>query len=186
MSKHSPSHSNDDDDDEDDGKDRYIKQRNQNRVSQLEEYCEKLSSENKRLKSDLRKAHTTKSGRLSKGGMRTENEWSGHEANLSDRISSFCGSYLFGRYKFLQDGWETYNPDNKDSLSSFFEQKLKDVNRIDYEDQWDRIYVPTIVSKYTTLRCNLNNSIREQYKGESLGRECLCILFLVLTSVLSN
>jgi hypothetical protein len=166
MSKRSQSSSSDDNEDGVDNKDRYNIERSvQNRVSQLEKYCEKLNSENKRLKSELRKAQSTKSGRLSKGGMRTENEWSGHEANLSDRISSFCGSFLFRRYKFLKDGWETYNPGNKDSLSSFFERKIPDVNRNDYEDQWDRIYVPTIASKYKSLRCNLNNSIREQYKG---------------------
>jgi len=148
----------------------------------LEDCCNELEIYNKRLKSELRKAQT-KSGWLTKGGMRTDNKWSSQEAN--DRISSFCGAYLFPRYKFLLDGWEKYNQDNTDSLSLFFERKLKDVNRVDYEDQWDRIYVPTIASKYKTLRCNLNNAIREQYKGELLDREFLCILF-VLTFVISK
>ena len=117
--------------------------------------------------------------------MRTQNEWSGSEANLSDRISSFCGSYLYPRYKFLHDGWEKYNEDNKDSLSSFFKRKFEDNNRVNYEDQWDRIYVPSIAAKYKTLRCNLNNAIREQYKSELLCSVCLCVLF-VLTFVNSN
>jgi len=142
----------------------YVKQGVNKRVRQLEAECDELKRENKWLKSELRKAQT-KSGRLTKVGMMTHNEWNAQEAQLSDSVSSFCGSYLFRRYKFLKDGWETYNPGNKDSLSSFFERKIQDVNRNDYEDQWDRIYVPTIASKYKSLRCNLNNSIREQYKG---------------------
>ena len=78
MSKRSPSSSSDDNEDDVDNnnnnKDHYIERGVQNRVSQLEKYCEKLKSENKRLKSELRKEKSTKSGRLSKGGMRTENE----------------------------------------------------------------------------------------------------------------
>ena len=73
--------------------------------------------------------------------------------------------YLFPHDKFLKDGWEKYNPDKDDSLSSFIGRKLPDDHRVDYEDQWDRVYVPSIASKYKTLRCNLNNAIREQYKG---------------------
>ena len=83
------------------------------------------------------------------------------------------------------DGWEKYNQDNKDSLSLFIKRKFEDNNRVDYEDQWDRIYVPTIASKYKTLRCNLNNAIREQYKGELLHSKCLCLQF-VLTFAISN
>lgn len=187
MSKRSPSFSDDDDNDDDDvdnNKDSHIKQRVTKRVRDLEDKCYQYKLENKRLKSQLKKAQNS-SGRLTKGGMRTENEWSGNEANLSDMISSFCVSYLFPRYKFLMDGWEKYNQDNKDSLSSFIKRKFEDDNRVDYEDQWDRIYVPTIASKYKTLRCNLNNAIREQYKGELLHSKCLCLQF-VLTFAISN
>lgn len=151
---------------------------------QLEERCDVLTRENTRLKAELRKAQT-KSRRMTKGGMRTYNEWNAKEANLSDRISSFCGSYVFRRYKFLKDGWETYKPDNVNSLSSFFKRKVVDVHRDDYEDEWERIYVPSISSKFKTLRCNLNNTIREQYKGKSGVSDLLCILF-VLIIVLSN
>ncbi len=35
-----------------------------------------------------------------------------------------------------------------------------------YEDQWERIYVPVICQKYNMMRGNLNNEIRKQYFGE--------------------
>ena len=136
-------------------------------VTKLDELCKQLKDENKWLKSELRKARSrSRSGRLKKGDMITDYEWTGQEANLSERITSFCRDYLFPRYKFLKDGWEKYNPDRDDSLSSFIRRKLPDDRQqVDYEDQWERVYVPSIASKYKTLRCNLNNAIREQYKG---------------------
>jgi len=104
-------------------------------------------------------------------------------ATKEDREMGVDDAVTVGRKR---EGKTSMEGDTISPLTIRKKRKLKDVDRIDYEDQWDRIYyVPTIASKYTTLRCNLNNSIREQYKGESLGSECLCILF-VLTSVLSN
>ena len=97
MSKRSPSSRDDgdnDDDDVDNNKDSHIKQRVTKRIRDLEDKCYQYKLENKRLKYELKKAQNS-SGRLTKGGMRTENEWSGNEANLSDIISSFCVSYLF-------------------------------------------------------------------------------------------
>jgi len=78
------------------------------------------------------------------------------------------------RYKFLNEGWETYEKEDGDSLSSFLKKKITAINISDdlYEEQWDRIYVPTICSKFKSLRCNLNNAIREQYKGELRVSEC--------------
>ena len=161
----------DDDDDsnnfdvDDKDSNEYVKLGVNKRVRQLEAECDELKRENKRLKSELRKAQT-KSGRLTKVGMMTHNDWNAQEAQLSDSVSSFCGSYLFRQYKFLHDGWETFDLEDRNSLSSFFKRKLPSGISGDYEDHWDRIYVPSICSKYKTLRCNLNNAIREQYKGE--------------------
>lgn len=165
---HSMKNDEEDDDEEDDDEQGDNINNSLHRVRQLEAQCAKLKNENKRLKSDLQSART-KSGRLTKVGMITHNDWTAKEAALSDSISSFCGSYLFRRYKFLKEGWETFNKDDADSLSSFLKRKkITTFNISDdlYEDQWDRIYVPTICSKFKSLRCNLNNAIREQYKGE--------------------
>jgi hypothetical protein len=35
-----------------------------------------------------------------------------------------------------------------------------------FEDEWDRIYIPTIGLKYTHMRCNLGSDIQAQYFGE--------------------
>ena len=172
STSHSKKHDDEDEDDEDEGVFNNNSQQN-NRVRQLEAQCAQLTSENNRLKSELKKAQK-KSGRLTKVGMITHNDWTSQEAELSERISSFCGSHLFWRYKFLNDGWETYDKEDADSLSSFLKKKITAINISDdiYEEQWDRIYVPTICSKFKSLRCNLNNAIRGQYKGELRVSEC--------------
>jgi hypothetical protein len=36
----------------------------------------------------------------------------------------------------------------------------------EFEDQWERVYVPVIGLKYQTMRCNLGNKVRAQYFGE--------------------
>ena len=175
STSHSKKYDEEDEEDEDDEDEGVMNNNNQrnNRVRQLEAQCAQLTSENNRLKSELKKAKT-KSSRLTKVGMITHNDWTGQEAELSERISSFCGSYLFRRYKFLNEGWETYDKEDADSLSSFLKKKITSINISDdlYEEQWDRIYVPTICSKFKSLRCNLNNAIREQYKGELRVSEC--------------
>ena len=50
--------------------------------------------ENKRLKSELRKALSSNS-RETKGDIRKDNGRNGEEVNLSDRVSLFCRDYLF-------------------------------------------------------------------------------------------
>jgi hypothetical protein len=36
----------------------------------------------------------------------------------------------------------------------------------EFEDQWERVYVPVIGLKYQNMRCNLGNDVRAQYFGE--------------------
>jgi hypothetical protein len=36
----------------------------------------------------------------------------------------------------------------------------------EFEDQWERVYVPVIGLKYQNMRCNLGNAIQAQYFGE--------------------
>ncbi len=100
--------------------------------------------------------------------------WSAAKATLASRITEFCQDDLFPKYKFLDKNWHVCDLDNKNSLLSFVSTKVKDQNlhmRIvtmgaKFEDQWERIYVPVIRSKYQTIRCNLNNDIWKVYSGE--------------------
>jgi hypothetical protein len=36
----------------------------------------------------------------------------------------------------------------------------------EFEDQWERVYVPVIGLKYQNMRCNLGNKVQAQYFGE--------------------
>ena len=128
---------------------------------------------NKRLKSELRKALSSNS-RGTKGDIRKVNDWNGEEVNLSDRVSLFCRDYLFPRFKFLSDDWQKYDAENENSLSYFVGKRMKMNSMNRYEDLWERVFVPTIRLKYQTIHCNLNNAIKQIYKGESLNWEVIC------------
>ena len=136
------------------------------RIKRKDREFDELVDENNRLKSELRKALSSNS-RGTKGDIRKDNDWNGEEVNLSDRISLFCRDYLFSRFKFLSDDWQKYDAENENSLSYFVGKRMKMNSMNTYEDLWERVFVPTIRLKYQTLRCNLNNAIKQIYKGES-------------------
>jgi hypothetical protein len=145
-------------------------------IKRKDQELDELVDENKRLKSELRKALSSNS-RGTKGDIRKDNGWNGEEVNLSDRVSLFCRDYLFPRFKFLSDDWQKYDAENENSLSYFVGKRMKMNSMNRYEDLWERVFVPTIRLKYQTIRCNLNNAIKQIYKGESLNWEvifCFC------------
>ncbi len=127
----------------------------------------------KRLKEEL-KNYKEKVRHSSKGDIRDSNGWTGNEAMLADKVTKFSGNYMFPCYKFLKKGWQDYNPMNKKSLSYFVVRKMADTYRSmriptigrEFEDQWERVYVPVIGLKYQNMRCNLENDIQAQYFGE--------------------
>ena len=145
-------------------------------IKRKEQELDELVDENKKLKSELRKALSSNS-RGTKGDIRKDYGWNGEEVNLSDRVSLFCRDYLFPRFKFLSDDWHKYDAENENSLSYFVGKRMKMNSMNRYEDLWERVFVPTIHLKYQTIRCNLNNAIKQIYKGESLNWEvifCFC------------
>jgi len=128
-------------------------------IKRKEQELDELVDENKRLKSELRKALSSNS-RGTKGDIRKDYGWNGEEVNLSDRVSLFCRDYLFPRYKFLSDDWQKYDAENENSLSYFVGKRMKMNSMNRYEDLWERVFVPTICLKYQTIHCNLNNAIK--------------------------
>jgi hypothetical protein len=126
--------------------------------------CNELENVLKSMRMEIRilKSHD----RQTKRQMRIDYEWTGEEANLSDKVSEWCKTFLFPRYKFLKDGWMKYS-DAPESLSSFAQRKLKMEEIDDFRGQWERVICPTIQMKYVTIRCNLNNKVRKTYKGKS-------------------
>jgi hypothetical protein len=111
-----------------------------------------------------------------KGDIWNANDLTGKEANLADKVMEFCKDFLFPHYKllFLKDGWKSYKPENNKSFCYFVGKNMANTYtnmRIaaagsTFEDEWDRISVPTIGLKYTHMRCNLGSDIQAQYFGE--------------------
>jgi hypothetical protein len=132
-----------------------------------------LEVENKQLKEKLN-CSKKKYRRSSKEDIRNYNEWSFDKANLANKINNFSRDVMFLHYKFLKEGWQDYEPSNKKSLSYFLGQKMADTYqnmRIltsgrEFEDQWERVYVPVIEKKYQNTRNNVGNDIRETYFRE--------------------
>jgi hypothetical protein len=56
--------------------------------------------------------------RTNKKTLRESMRWSGEEINFADNINTFVRVFLFPRYKFLREGWQDYQHDKKNSLSS--------------------------------------------------------------------
>ena len=92
-------------------------------------------------------------------------QWYGEESIFADMVTQFCKTYLFPRFKFLKHGWNDFNR-NRGSLSSLVNQHIKVPEGADYEDQWERVIVPTIRLKYINMKCNLNNDVRATYKSK--------------------
>jgi hypothetical protein len=139
----------------------------------LQQQLYDLKEENRKLQVELRKLNATGSW-MTKLDLQSLYNWSAAKATLASRITEFCKDYLFPKYKFLDENWQVCDLDNKNSLFFVVSTKVKDQNphmRIvmtaaKFEDQWERIYVPVIQSKYQTIRCNLSNDIRKAYLGE--------------------
>jgi hypothetical protein len=156
------------------------------RVCDLEYDLRQLEADNKRLKVEL-KFSKKKYRHLSKEDIRTYNEWTFDEANLANKINDFSRDVMFQHYKFLKEGWQDYKLSNQKSLSYFVGQKMADTYqnmRIltsgrEFEDQWDRVYVPVIEKKYQNMRNNIGNNIRETYFRELHDQVHCLVLFVI-------
>ena len=130
----------------------------------LTERCKLLESTVKSLQREISVLKSS-SERKTKKQLRIDYDWDGENANLSDKVSNWVKTYLFPRYKFLNDGWMAYDKKGE-SLSSFVQRKMNMDNEDNYQDLWERVISPTILQKYVTIRCNLNNDVRRAYKSK--------------------
>ncbi len=139
----------------------------------MQQQLYELKEENRKLQVELKKLNAAGSW-TTKLDLQSSYNWSAANATLTSRITELCKDYLFPKYKFLDENWQVCDLDNKNTLTSFVSTKVKNQNphmRIvtrgaKFEDQWERIYMPVIQSKYQMIRCNLNNDIRKAYLGE--------------------
>ena len=101
--------------------------------------------------------------RPNKKDLRESFRWSGEEINFSDGVNTFVREFLFPRYKFLGGGWQNYERDKRNSLSSMCLRRLSLPEGSDMKDIWERVIVPTIQMKYVNIKGNMNNDIKKIY-----------------------
>ena len=125
-----------------------------NYVTQLENKLHELRNEVRRLKSDNR------GKKSSKDELRRTYRWTEADLMFSDQVITFAKEYLFPRFKFLNKGWIQFKPRKEKSFSYFVKRHLPIRPDKNFANEWEQIIAPTIVKKYTDMRCNLNNEVR--------------------------
>jgi len=109
--------------------------------------------------------------RMKKEKVREELKWTGEETTFTETVNHFCWIFLFPKFKFLKYGWTEIMPDKKNSFYSLCMCHLKIPEGADKKDIWDRVIVPSVMRKYQTMKCNLNNDIKLLYMSTAI---CLC------------
>lgn len=135
-----------------------------NYVDFLKKQVDKLTNEVRTLKS---RAAYGGGRRGSLRELRTTYKWSEDDLDCSEQVMRFCSEYLFPRYKFLEPGWIVHDPTRDGmSFSLFVKKHLPLPDNMVFEEKWDNLIAPTIVKKYTDMRCNVNSFVRNIYLCE--------------------
>jgi hypothetical protein len=124
----------------------------------------------KKLQAEME--YMKKRSKPSKKTIREMIMWSGEEINFSKSVNTFVREFLFPRYKFLKEGWQRYEPNMKNSLSSMCLHRLSLPEGSDTEDIWIRVIVPSIQMKYINIKGNMNNDLKKIYMS------VYCILYI--------
>ena len=145
-----------------------------NYVRYLESKMRKMVDEMRTLKSKA--AHAGgKRGNLRE--LRITYKWTEDDIDVSEQVIKFCSEYLFPRFKFLEKGWIVHNPEKENRFSMFVKtQHLPLPDDVVFEEKWDTLIAPSIVKKYTDMRCNVNAFVRDTYLSECVA----CILLLIV------
>lgn len=93
-----------------------------------------------------------------------------------DTVTEFTTDYLFPRFKFLHDGWMDIDPTDRHCFSSVVKRHFPMPDGRVFEDEWTRIMVRSIAVKYTQLRCNVNNMMRDAYIGKYTGHTVAIVI----------
>jgi hypothetical protein len=123
---------------------------------------------------------------------RDKTRWTGEELTFVKDINDFCKEKIYPKEKFLRKNWQVYLQDNETSLSFVMMKNLSIPEGSDPRDIWNRVIVPSIRDKYQSMRCNMNNKIKEIYKSmrivfdvptllivccNILRKHCCCVLY---------
>jgi len=115
----------------------------------------------KKLRAEM--DYMKKRSKPSKKTIREIMMWSGEEINFSESVNTFIQEFLFPRYKFLKEGWQRYQHNMNNSLSSMCLRRLSLPEGSDSEDIWDRVIIPLIQMKYINIKGNMNNDLKKIY-----------------------
>ncbi len=123
-----------------------------------------IDEKDKKIRSlELEISKSKMANRHNKRKVQEEYQWTGEETNFAKTVNHFCKNFHFSRYKFLKDGWQDVLPERPTSLYLLCMQKLKIPEGADKRDIRERVIVPSIRTKHTNLKCNLNNDIKSIY-----------------------
>ena len=99
------------------------------------------------------------------------------ELRLSeDTVTEFTTDYLFPWFKFLHDGWMDIDPTDRHCFSSVVKRHFPMPSGRVFENEWSRLMVRNIALKYSQLRCNVNNMVRDSFVGEYTGYNVSIVL----------
>jgi hypothetical protein len=134
-------------------------------MSTRDELVERLREKERTIKKLQEEVHSLRrnKSRPNKKDIRERMNWSGEEINFADSVNTFVREFLFPRYKFIGGGWQNYERDKRNSLSSMCLRRLSLPEGSDMKDIWERVIVPTIQMKYVNIKGNMNNDIKKIY-----------------------
>jgi hypothetical protein len=135
-------------------------------VTFLKNKVNKLVSEVRVLK--MRVAHEG-GRRTNLRDLRLTYKWTEDDIDISEQVLKFSTEYLFPRFKFLEKGWIVHKPeDGEDGMrfSIYVKKHLPLPDDVVFEEKWDTLIAPTIVKRYTDMRCNVNAMVRARYLRE--------------------
>ena len=137
------------------------------RHSSDDESDKEADSELMRLREEVKSLRAEKGVKMSmsKKTLRKELRALSKSLLISEEFSEFIVQYLFPRFKFLHDGWNELDNSDRNSFSSVVRRHYPLKPGRDFADDWLKIFVPSLAVKYTQLRCNVNNAIRDAFKG---------------------
>ena len=139
------------------------------KITTRDELLDMLREKERTIKKLQAEVHSLRNkSRPNKKDLRESMRWSGEEINFTDRVNTFVREFLFPRYKFLRGGWQKYEQDKRNSLSSMCLRRLSLPEGSDTEDIWERVIVPSIQMKYVNIKGNMNNDLKKIYISMSV------------------
>ena len=134
----------------------------ENYVLYLEGKLDKLVGEVRKLKSEAKRAGGRK-GNLRE--MRITYKWTEADIDCSETVMQFCSEYLFPRFKFLKKG-DVVDNDERRGFAAFVKRHLTLPDDMVFDEKWEGLIAPTIVKKYTDMRCNVNARVTSVFLGK--------------------